>query len=239
MKNYLNMSKQVYKKLLNQKYIISVFCIIFIFCTTIFFTGCANRFEQLVKQNMSDMRINFFEGENDLLYADLSCGYREQNFAYDGISTQKVECGVLSVEFKKVYSYQSICISLEIDGNTKDYVLERSPFENKYMVDLEKIINNNSLISFALKNQAEKCNLACVSKNWKVQYDNAIKIAVDVLKDDLSKLFYNNKLNAEGYLKVVSKHDYDQKFWYFSYIDKTGQSKSMLINVTNGKIIKN
>ncbi len=209
-----------------------------IFCVIIF-AGCSNSLSNIIKDNMSDMRINFFEGENNLFFADLSCGYREETFAYDGISTAKKQCGVLSVEFKNTYSYSQISVTVNIDGNKKDYVLERSPFENKYMVDLEKIIENDKIIEINLKNQLDICTLKCVSNSWNIQYEKAIEIGVKKYQTELEKLYFNGKLNAEGYLKIISKPNYDKKFWYFSFIDKASNSKSMLIDVSTGEITIN
>ena len=193
----------------------------------------------IVLKNMSDMRINFFEGENEELYAELSCGFREKTFAYDGVSTDKVECGVLGVVFKTEFSYSSICVNLNIDGTSKEYILDRSPFEYKYMVDLETIVDNKSEISLSLKNQSLECKLKCVSDDWKVQYTDAIKIGTEYFKDDLEKVCSNGKFLAEGYLKIVSKYDYEKKFWYFSYIDRASSTKSVLIDVSTGKIFDN
>ncbi len=203
------------------------------------FVGCSSGLLQVVKNNMSDLRINFFEGENDFLFADLSCGYREQNFAYDGISTSKLPCGVLSIEFKTTYSYSSICVELFIDEQHQEYVLEKSPFESKYMVDLEKIVDSNSTIKLRLKNQQNFCELECVSKTWQIQYEKALEIGVGALKEDLQNLYSNGKINAEGYLKVVSKNDFGQKFWYFGYVNTLKKSNGLLIDVKTGKIIVN
>lgn len=223
------------KKIINLKF---ATIIVLIFCCFLF-VGCSENLSNLVKENMSDLRINYFEGETELFYADLSCGYREQNFVYDGVSTPKTECGVLSVEFKKTYSYLSICVNLEIDGDTKEYVMLKSPFENKYMVDIEKIVNEKNTIILSLKNQDDYCDLINVSKDWKIQYEDALNIGIEAFKEELKNEYSNGKFNAEGYLKVVSKNGFDQKFWYFSFITTKNVSKSMLINVNSGKQIKN
>ncbi len=223
------------KKIINLKF--ATITVLILCC--VLFVGCSENLSNLVKENMSDLRINYFEGKTELFYADLSCGYREQNFAYDGVSTKKTECGVLSVEFKKTYSYLSICVNLDIDGDTKEYVLLKSPFENKYMIDIEKIVNEKNAIKLSLKNQDDYCDLINVSKDWKIQYEDALNIGIETFKEELKNEYSNGKFNAEGYLKVVSKNEFDQKFWYFSFITTKNVSKSMLINVNSGKQIKN
>lgn len=212
-------------------------CLLIIFCTIVF-AGCSNPMIKIVTNNMSDMRINYFMGENDMLYANLSCGYRESNFAYDGVSTEQVECGVLTIEFKNTYSYNSICINLLIDDVKNEYVLTHSPFENKYMVDLAMIVNSNSKVSFNLKNQEQTCELACVSDSWTVDYKKAIEIGAREFSDMLDELYFNGQLNAECYLKVVAKPEDEFAFWYFSIIDKNDKLYSMLINVNDGSVQK-
>jgi len=205
----------------------------------IFCTGCGSSYYDLIKDNMSDLRINFFEGQNENFSAELSCGYREKVFTYDGFSTNKVECGVLGITFFTTYSYQSVVAILNVDGQQQEYVLEKSPFENKYMVDLEKIYTGKNAITLTLKNSTSNVELKEVSNQWKINYESALKIGSDEFAIDLEKLYFNGKLNAEGYLKIVSKPGFNQKFWYFGYTDCTGQNKGLLINVDNGKVIHN
>lgn len=220
-------------------YMKKFFCLLLVAISLFVFVGCSNDLLQIIKDNMSDLRINYFEGENDFLFADLSCGYREQNFLYDGISTEKLQCGVLSVEFKTIYSYTSICVELFVDDQKQEYILEKSPFENKYMVDLEKIIDCNAKVKLCLKNQENVCELDCVSNNWQIDYEKALKIGVEALKDDFNDLYVNGKINAEGYLKVISKNDFKQKFWYFGYVNTLKKSKGLLIDVKTGQIVAN
>ncbi|MBE7075099.1 MAG: hypothetical protein E7376_03895 [Clostridiales bacterium] len=215
-----------------------ILCIILLSSLLFCISGCSNQIADLIKENMSDLRINYFVGENENMFANLSCGYREQTFAYDGISTQKVECGVLSVGFNTIYSYSSISVILIVDNIEQEYVLQHSPYENVYMVDIEKILTEENIISLKLKNSANELSLNNVSNSWNVQYDKALNIAGTTLQDELNLLYFNGKFNAEGYLKIVSKKDFEKTYWYFSYIDRSGNSNSLLIDVQTGEVTK-
>lgn len=215
-----------------------LFCVLILAFFAMSVTGCNVNFDKLIYDNMSDLRINYFSGENTIFSADLSCGYREEVFAYDGISTNKKECGVLALEFKTEYSYKSVCVCVDINGNKKDYQLDKSPFENKYMADLEKIITENDSIVLTLKNQTEQCKIEMTSLSWKIQYKDALKVALNIFNNDFNNLYFNNKLNCECYLKVVAKPNYSQTFWYFSFIDRSQNSKSVLIDTTSGKVFE-
>lgn len=216
-----------------------IFCLVILCASVILFCGCSSAMENLVLENMSDLRTTYFEGENEIFWANLCCGKREQIFAYDGVSTNKVSCGVLSVHLKTANSYSAIAVVLNIDSKTAEYQLERSPFEDMFMVDLEMLVEKESSVSVALKNSTDFCTLNCLSKDWNVDYKSAVQMAVSYFKDDLKNLYFNGKLNAECYLKVVSKPDYDEKYWYFSYVDRAQKSKSALIDVNSKRIIAN
>lgn len=202
------------------------------------FTGCSNMLVNLISKNMSDYRINYFEGEDDNFVVSLSCGHREKNFAYDGISTEKVECGVIELQFKTDYSYSAIAVNLKVDGKEQEYVLERSPFEPKYMVDIEEILTEKNNIEIGLKNSPSFVKLNEISKNFKISKEKALEIGVNEFKGDLENLYEKGKIKAEGYLKIVSKLDFNQKFWFFSFVDIGKNSKSVLIDCDSGKVIK-
>ena len=215
-----------------------IFCLILIVFCLFFITAC-DCTSNMVINNMSDIRINFFEGKNDNIYVNLSCGYREDVFAYDGQSTNSLECGVLSVGYFEHCSYFSIVVVLGIDGVESEYVLEKSPYEELYMEDIGKILTNENDVYVRLKNQQEKIELTDVSREWLVDYKKAIKIASQYFNEELNNLYFNSKFNAECYLKVVSKIDFNNKFWYFSFVDRAESFNSCLIDVNSGDIISN
>ena len=103
--------------------------------------------------NISDLRTNFFIGENDAFFVELSSGIREEQFFYDGISTNKVECAVLSIGFFIPNYSNSISAEIIIEGNVQKIILEHSTFVELFMVDLEKRIDDNTKVTVVYNNQ--------------------------------------------------------------------------------------
>lgn len=216
-----------------KKFIVLILiCILSLFL----FSACDNVFGEVLN-NMSDMRINYFEGNNQNIYVNFSCGHREDVFAYDGKSQNPIECGVLVLGFYELQSYSSISVLLEVDGIEAEYTLQKSPYDNTFMEDIGKILTGKNKIFLRLKNQTQKIELTEVSNSWKIDYKKAIKIGVSFFKSELTDLYFNGRFNAECYLKIVSKPDFDKKYWYFSYIDKTNVSKACLIDVFTGDVL--
>lgn len=200
------------------------------------FSGCNDKYNYVLN-NMSDLRINYFEGKNQEIFVNLSCGYREDIFVYNGVSTTPVECGVISLAFINICTYNSVEIVLIVDGKSFEYVLEKSPYEDVFMEDIGKILNSNSKITIKLKNQKQELELECLSNNFKIDYKKAIKIACEHFKNQINGYYFNNKFNAEAYLKILSKKDYENKYWYFSLIGTDGKNYSTLIDCYTGEVI--
>ena len=210
---------------------------LFILCFVFVTTGCSSSLERMVENNMSDIRINYFTGENEEYYVNLSCGYREETFAYDGVSTNKVECGVITLGFMQAKNYSQISIILNIDNVEEEVILEKSPYESVYMADINKILTKENFIKIKLKNQNNEVVLNEESQFWQIDNKQALKIAVKHFEQDLQNLHFNNKLNAECYLKVLSKKDFDKIYWFFSFVDRAGKSTNCLIDINSGELM--
>lgn len=211
-------------------YFILTFCLV-IFC------GCDDQINNIVIDNISDLRTNFFVGENETFFAELSSGKREEQFFYDGISTQKVDCAVLSIGFFKTNYSNAIEVQVEIDGQKQNAILQHSPFEELFMVDLEKTIDDNAKISVVYNDK--KVDLKCFSKDWQIDYIKALNLGIKNFQAELENLYFNGKLNAEGYLKIVYEREFGKTYWYFGIIDRSGKRYSILIDVNSGLIIDN
>ena len=96
-----------------------VLCL-FILFLILLICGCSNYLDSVVLNNMSDLRVNYFEGKTEQVFASLSCGQREQNFAYDGISNNPISCAVLTVGYFNAQFYSKIEVVILINGVEKN-----------------------------------------------------------------------------------------------------------------------
>lgn len=161
---------------------------------------------------------------------------RESEFTYDGISTKKVECGVISLGFYETRLYDKISIILTINGVETEYVLDKSPYEDLFMADIEKALPNDAEIFVNLKNQENNVKLNELSETWEIDYKRAIEIGSTHFEQKLNELYFNKKLNCECYLKIIYNEDFKYPYWYFSIIDRSGADYSILIDTNSGEI---
>lgn len=215
------------------------FLLIILFIFIPFVTACNESTVSIIKKNVSDLRVNYFEGRGTYFSVAMSCGYREENFNYDGISTSSVECGVITICFFETHNYYSITAIVSIDGQDEEIVFLRSPYEDVYMADVCRLLTKENIISVHLKNQTEVVDLIEISSGWEVDWNRAISIGVNHYKNEISGLIQNKKISAEAYLKIIAKDEFDKKYWYFSIIDTKNNTFFCLIDVNTGDVVSN
>ncbi|MDD4815933.1 MAG: hypothetical protein PHQ62_02185 [Clostridia bacterium] len=210
-----------------------------IFAVAIIFCSCKFDIQGEVLDNISDVRYNLFEAKTENLTATLMCGMRESPYAYDGVSNSKCEFGIITITYKVRPETEAIPYTLRVGSAVFEGNLEENPFDHTYMVDIEKIVDNTASICLKLENFDSELQMACISSNWAVQYDNALTIAMQGVEDDLLQFFSSKKFLAECYLKII----FDQKsttspyFWYFGIIGENGTTVALIIDTETGEIL--
>lgn len=182
----------------------------------------------------SQIQYNYFLLKNDNYIAELSCGLREDNFDYDGISNNKLEYGILKVEIYGFTGYASnIDVVLNISDKNYPYILEKNPFDNSYMCDLEFIIQNNNKIKLKINAIDNNFNeFECVSNLWKMNYKSAQQKGYDVYNSFIKENNKNNK-SCECYLTVIYNGYQNTNYYWVFKVQTTDLKSKMIVIDTN------
>lgn len=215
------------------------FCLWMIALCVFPLTACKVNVKSDVIDNMSDIRYNIFAGQTSHLSASLMCGMRENPYNYDGVHKKVTEFGVVTVSIKNLDKQESYNYTLNIGDNKITGFLEENPYDHTFMTDIEKIIDCENAVYLSVEGVAENVQLICESKNWQIQYKNAIDIAYNNLEQDFVALYDKKKFKAECYLKIV--HDQNNVsnpyYWCFMVVGQNGEAKSVIIDVNNGLVV--
>lgn len=216
------------------KKIIFALCIFscFLFC------ACSINVKTIIDKT-SDLTSTFFYSDTDFGCVEVYCGQREKVFEYDGISTKKVDYGIVKVCFDEKTEYKTIEAQLQVDDEVLDLILEQNPFDQSYMVDIEKQISSNSNILLKLPNiKTDNIVVECQSNKWEISDKDAIEIAGKTLKDFMVENSKNN-VDYECYLKIVHNIQDGQRLYFYTFSVKTTQLKSanILIDVYSGEVL--
>lgn len=214
------------------------FIVLLTLLLTIFTFGGCGTMEEYIKNNMSEIRQNIFDGTSGSFYVTLSSGMRENPYLSDGVHNKTVEFGVIELElFDKLYSGEKLEYTAKIDDKEISGILERNPFTGSFMDDIEMIINDDAKIEINIKyGNGEIINLENKSKNWEIDYEKALEIGVKKITEKLSEL--NKKPSGEGYLKIINNYTAGKKyFWYFNFKTADLKSYSLVIDTATGSIL--
>lgn len=200
--------------------------------------GCSQTYTASVQDNLSDVRYGIFCGTSKSFYVEYTYGLREDPFAYDGISEAKRELGVFMLYFNDVNNSAYVKIEATFDGKAQEVLLEHSPYDDAYGADIEECKIPQSLTVKILDGSyvGETVTLNNVSDQWKIDYKKALEISENHFASEFKSLKANGK-KFECYLKILSKPNFEQFFWFFSYVASNGAKNHILINPQTGQIL--
>ena len=210
-----------------------------IFAVAILFSACNFDMQSEALDNISDIRYNIFEAKTENLTATIMCGMRENPYEYDGISNPKCEFGIITITYKVRPETETIPYTLRVGSAIFEGDLEENPYDHTYMVDIEKLIDNNAEVFLAIDGLESELQFTCISADWAVQYGDALTIALENVSEQLPQFFSNKKFKAECYLKII----FDKKsttapyFWYFGIIGESTAAIALIIDTETGEIL--
>lgn len=219
------MKKRMFLVLLMTLFVASVAC------------GCGKTTYQLIKENMSEITNVYYYGENDDFYCSLSSGEREKNYLMDGRKSETVEFALFSLSFLKPRQNSMIKVFVTIGQTREEKEFELNTLNNKYMFDLGKSVGEGEEVFVEFEKSVLK--LECLSKDFGVNADKALRIASEELEKQILACKSFNTLNAECYLTVLDKkaNHFDGVFWCFSILNTQNQTFSIIISTKDGAVL--
>lgn len=201
--------------------------------------GCKFDIKYEMLNNLSDVRYNLFEAVTQEAKVTLMCGLREEPYEYNGLSNRKCEFGVITVNFINAQVADGFDFSLQAGQKEYKGKLERNPYQHNYMADIEALIGDDENVYLTINGVGSEMVLVCISKNWTVQYKNALEIATTHFETNAKQFFKNRKFNAECYLKIIydENSDFETYLWYFGIVGTDSNRLSLVIDVNSGQIL--
>lgn len=188
-------------------------------------------------------RDNLYTAQDSLYCVTFSTGMREENYNFDGVVNNKVEFGVLTLMrndsnplANDTYSY-----TLTINDEQLSGIMEKSPIDNSYAVDVEKKVDNNATISVQINFTGYKFNqnLTNTSSQFSIDKNAALDCANTELKDEIKNIS-NTHNKFEVVLKILkdfSNLENCKYYWYVGVVATDGQTLGILIDSNSGEIV--
>ena len=206
-------------------------------------TACGKNTIKL-QDYLIEERNNLFTAQDNLYNVTFSSGLREKNYNYDGKIDEKVEFGVLTLMRNDSNPLANDNYSYTITINDEEFngVMEKSPVDNSYAVDIEKGVTNDAKINVKIAFTGYTFNqeLTNTSKDFAVDKNAALNIANKELKEDLKNLTSDKNNKIEVVMKILkdfSNQELSRFYWYIGAISTNGETIGILIDTQTGEII--
>ncbi len=212
-----------------------IFCLII---SSLFLAGCNSVYRE-VSKTVSEVRYSIYLGETDTIKATFMCGKREKDYVINGYNTPLIDFGIVTIALKKSATTDNAKIVLTVDTNRYEDTLEKNPFDDTLVADL-KIIPTASEITLKvyLGNDVQELTLNCLNSDWKVDHQDALKLACKTLKGEL-KTQIDGTYKGEVYVKIIedTKVNKGQYYWYVSFAGRDGIKHTVIINPNSGEVL--
>lgn len=221
-----------------KKFYLASFITIFVLIVAMLLVGCGSQ-NTNVNANLSDSRYGVFDAKNEQISATFIYGERENPYKPDGISNSNVNFGILTIVFPEKQTESEFEFTLKTDDKTYTGKVEKSPFTDEYLADIGSQITANSPIELTLKlpDGETKLSLEKRSEDWQINFDKALKIGENALKDEISDMSKNGRI--EYYLKIISnnKTSFGTYFWAFTAISENGEKHTVVFSPSSDIIL--
>lgn len=202
--------------------------------------GCKPSNLNLMQKNLSEYRKVLYVANTPNFNATFTTGKREEPYLLNGVSEKKVEYGVLIVKFNNEVVSQPT-FTLLIDTIQFSGKLEKNPFDNTYVADIEKEVSDVADINLKVMVDEinDNINMDNASADWKISYKKALSIATTEFEDILPNYIEGNRLNAESHIKIVgsTEDELPKIYWYVSIICQNGDSFACIVDPYSGEIL--
>ncbi|MBQ3213583.1 MAG: hypothetical protein IJB10_01030 [Clostridia bacterium] len=204
-------------------------------------SGCSKvKPQEISRSVLSEYRKNLFAAKTNFCSITFTSGQREENYIMDGTNTKLVDFGVLTVKFNNYISSSLPKFELKINKDLYAGEFEHNPYDNSFVYDIQKQVNNTDIISVYLVDFDQEILLQCFSNGWKINYKDAHNIFTQKYKTEIVSNTVNNLLNGEIYIKIVSEDkEFKNFYWYVLLVCQNGDMYASLIDVNTGEILQN
>lgn len=199
--------------------------------------GCGKTINNVVRENMSEITKVYYFGQNDDFYATLSVGERENEYFYDGKSTDNVNYALLTIKFNNYLNEDIIWIQVASGENSIRVEAEYNDMSDTFMVDIVDEIELSDTVF--VNYNGSSAELEKVSTNFTIQYDKAIDIACENLQSELENLKSYSHFNGECYLRILNQkeNNFDDFYWCFTCLGQDESNFSIIISSVDGSIL--
>lgn len=196
--------------------------------------GCQSKVN--IRDCNSEITKIYYHASCQGAMGSISVGQREKTYIVDGKHTENCDFSLISIKFSEQITLNQIEVDLSINDKTEKLTLDFNPANHYYMGDLGYALGEEDKI--ALTFSGYELSFENVSKNFKLNYNEVIDLALKEFGNELDEYYKKGSFEGECYLMVLSEDTTDnQLFWVYTIVAQGKQNKRIVIGVYDGNVL--
>lgn len=215
---------------------------IVLICCSLLLCGCnSSKAYDFAVNNLAEVRYNLYATSTEDISVTLMSGKREKDYVVNGYCTDPIEFGVITFNVLADVVLPDVVNFVLTVGTTRyDGMLEKNPFDGSYVYDVKKIIDSGDVITAKIiaGDFVKDAELISVTKNFNVNWQNALKLACSELKNELNDFVEDGVFKGECYVKIINDDEVDDNFyWYVNFVNRSGKNYAVVIDPISHEIM--
>ena len=203
-------------------------------------SGCNIGLKNKVYNNISEMVDFVVVGGDDNMSISLMCGRRELEYKSNGIATQLIPYGVLTLygvgEDVKEVDYVLFVGTIKYQGD-----MQKNPYDSSWVADMKTVVDESENISvdILIDNAKVSYKLKSASKEWEVASKDLIDLLIDDYSDILKEFIKDGVFEGEVYIKLINEYEMyaNHYYYYVSIVERNGGSFNILVSPTTKEVL--
>lgn len=200
------------------------------------------KLEKFVRNNIAEYREFVVYGQDDGVSASLMCGEREVDYKINGVVTELIEFGVLTINAEDEVLLQD-GVEYVLFVGTQKYIgeLQKNPFDGTLVADIKEVVDKNCNISVLIKFASGDISIRLqkVDEDWIIDSEDCVKILMSKYGEELKKFINNGVFEGEVYIKIMQDNMFAINDFYYliSVYGKDGKSINVIVSPISGEIL--
>ena len=202
--------------------------------------GCDIGLKNKVYNNIAEIVDFVVVGGGDNLSISLMCGRREMEYKSDGVATELIPYGVLTlyVDDKDITQVEYVLFvgTIKYQGN-----MQKNPYDSSWVADIKTSVDKseNIRVDIIIDNTKSSYKLKCVSDEWAVFSKDLIGLLIDDYSDVLKGFVIDGAFEGEVYIKLINEYELHSEHYYYyvSVVARKGGSFNILVSPITKEVL--
>lgn len=203
--------------------------------------ACSSVMEQY-QSYIAEFRPDLYTVATPDYSIEVASGYREKDFAIDGVVGDKVDFVIITVvPTQGVKDDDEMSYSLKFDDKEYSGNMTKHPFNESFSSEIaQRTFSKPIVLTLSSKGETVgEFDMKVSSTDEMIDSNRALDIATTKLKSQISSMTHNGSLKGEIYLLFVKNplDTNDTVYWYVAFVNTSHNTYALLIDPVTEKVL--